>query len=129
MGSTRRPTTGSTRHPPSRAVPDGGQRTLDRTLGVDWEHPPRRLLDVKVEVVYRDGTRELVEDRYLTIVDEGVVVEGHPLDAGKGVLQVEVDYNEPVPVIGRLKDFFVGLRREYRDWRRERRERKRRSGD
>jgi hypothetical protein len=85
---------------------DHGGRTLDRTLSVDWDSPPSSLLDVDVVVVYEDGTVESVDDRNLELVQEGVVVEGHPLDPGRRVLQVRVDWNETIPFIPRLVGFF-----------------------
>lgn len=107
-----------------------GSRRLNRTLGVDWDEPPSTLLDVEVTIVYRDGTRETVPDDYLSLAEEGVVVEGFPLAEGKRILQAEVDYNENIGPLTRLWKFLTNLdeeirktREEYVDWRRERRNR------
>ena len=106
---------------------DGGDRRLTRLLGVDWASPPSTLLDVSVVVVYYDGSRDLVEDDYLAIRQDGVYVEGYPLAPGKRVLQVEVDYDESIGPFSQLADFLRTLpeearttREEFRDWRGER---------
>lgn len=108
----------------------GSGRSLDRLLAVEWEDPPSTLLDVAVVVVYRDGTHERIEDEYLSIVPAGVVVEEYPLQAGKQVRQVEVDYNESVGPFTQLAGFLRDLPEEaretaeaYREWRDRRRNR------
>jgi hypothetical protein len=108
----------------------GTGRSLDRLLAVEWEDPPSTLLDVAVVVVYRDGTHERVDEEYLSIVPAGVVVEEYPLQAGKRVRQVEVDYEESVGPFTQLADFLRNVPQEarktaeaYREWRRRRRNR------
>jgi|APHM01.1.fsa_nt_gi hypothetical protein len=83
-------------------------RELDRFLAVEWTEPPSTLLDVEVVVVYEDGVNERVDREHLTIQDDGVVVDGHPLRRER-VLQVEIEYNETTTPVEKLVDFFGGL--------------------
>lgn len=83
-------------------------RELDRFVALDWAEPPSTLLDVEVVVVYEDGVHERVDPDRLTIHDDGVAVESHPL-RGERVHQLEVEYNETTTPVEKLADFLRGL--------------------
>jgi len=89
-------------------------RELDRFVVLDWAEPPSTLLDVEVVVVYEDGVHERVDPEHLTIQDDGVDIQGHPLRSPP-VRQLEVEYNETDTPLDRLVEFIQAKHDEVRD--------------